>query len=133
VKNPPLNDENPAPALLAYFLDRLPLERCLELQRRLLVEVGDRDDGQIVLLLCEHPNLITIGRGGTPGNIRQESPTLKSREIETVYVNRGGGCLLHCPGQLAIYPIVPRSIGKVSRWGSLSNGSKRELSRYWPI
>jgi lipoyl(octanoyl) transferase len=107
VKNQANNDENAAPAMLAYFLDRLPFERCLDLQRRLLVEVGNRDDGQIVLLLCEHPNLITIGRGGSPGNIRQDSPALKSREIEAVYVNRGGGCLLHCPGQLAIYPIVP--------------------------
>jgi lipoyl(octanoyl) transferase len=24
-----------------------------------------------------------------------------------IYTNRDGGCLLHCPGQLAIYPIVP--------------------------
>ncbi len=107
MKNRPDNDETPAPALLAYFLDRLPFERCFELQRRLLVEVGNRDDGQIVLLLCEHPHLITIGRGGSPANIRLDSSALKSREIEAVYVNRGGGCLLHCPGQLAIYAIVP--------------------------
>jgi lipoate-protein ligase B len=106
VKNPPTNNEN-APALMAYFLDRQPFERCLELQRRLLVEVGNRDDGQIVLLLCEHPNLITIGRGGSPDDIRHENSALKSREIETIYVNRGGGSLLHCPGQLAIYSIVP--------------------------
>ncbi|MCC6124745.1 MAG: hypothetical protein IT426_07280 [Pirellulales bacterium] len=107
MQNPPLNDENPAPSMLAYFLDRLPFARCLELMRRLLVEVGDRDDGQIVLLLGEHPNLITIGRGGSPGNVRQDNSALKSREIEAIYVNRGGGCLLHCPGQLAIYPLVP--------------------------
>jgi lipoyl(octanoyl) transferase len=107
MKNQEFNDESPAPAMMAYFLDRLPFERCLELMRRLLVEVGDRDDGQIVLLLSEHPDLITIGRGGSPSDILRESPALKSREIETVYVNRGGGSLLHCPGQLAIYPIVP--------------------------
>jgi lipoyl(octanoyl) transferase len=107
VKNQPINDEKTAPALLAYFLDRLPFERVLDLQRRLLVEVGNRDDGQIVLLLCEHPNLITIGRGGSPANINSNSSALKSREIEAIYVNRGGGCMLHCPGQLAIYPIVP--------------------------
>jgi lipoyl(octanoyl) transferase len=107
VQNQPTNDELSAPALLAYFLAQLPFERCLELQRRLLKEIGDRDDGQIVLLLCEHPNLITIGRGGSPSDIRLQSPTLKSREIETIYVNRGGGCLLHAPGQLAIYPLVP--------------------------
>jgi lipoyl(octanoyl) transferase len=107
VKNPPFNDDSPAPALAAYFLDRLPFERCLGLMNRLLGEVGSRDDGQIVLLLCEHSNLITIGRGGSREDVRHESPTLKSREIDTLYVNRGGGTLLHCPGQLAIYPLVP--------------------------
>jgi lipoyl(octanoyl) transferase len=116
VKNQPNHDETSAPALSAYFLDRLPFQRVLDLQRRLLIEVGDRDDGQIVLLLCEHPNLITIGRGGSPGNIRSDSSALKSREIEAIYVNRGGGCVLHCPGQLAIYPIVPL------RWHGFSVG-----------
>ena len=104
-----MNDDDSAPALVAYFLGLLPFEMCLDLQRRLAVEVGGRDDGQIVLLLCEHSKLITIGRGGSPGDIRHDSPALKSREIEAIYVNRGGGCLLHCPGQLAIYPIVPLS------------------------
>jgi lipoate-protein ligase B len=106
VKNPRNNDES-APAMMAYFLDRLPLDRCLALMQRLLVEVGNRDDGQIILLLCEHPNLMTIGRGGSPSDIRWSSSALKSREIETAYVNRGGGSLLHCPGQLALYPLVP--------------------------
>jgi lipoate-protein ligase B len=93
--------------MLAYFLDRLPFERCQELMRRLIEESRNRDDGQITLLLCEHPNLITIGRGGSPGDVRRESSVLKSREIDTIYVNRGGGTMLHSPGQLAIYPLVP--------------------------
>lgn len=104
---PTNNFEASAPALEAFFLDRLPFSRCLELQRRLIGQVGQRDDGQIVLLLCEHPEIITVGRGGSPGDINRESRALKSREIEVLYVNRGGGCLLHCPGQLAIYPLVP--------------------------
>ncbi len=101
------NFEASAPALEAFFLDRVPFSRSLELQRRLIAEVGNRDDGQIVLLLCEHPDIITIGRGGSPGDMNRESRVLKSREIEVVYANRGGGCMLHCPGQLAIYPLVP--------------------------
>jgi lipoyl(octanoyl) transferase len=88
-------------------LDRLPFERCQELMRRLVEETQGRDDGQITLLLCEHPNLITIGRGGSPGDVHRESSALKSREIETIYVNRGGGTIFHSPGQLAIYPLVP--------------------------
>jgi lipoyl(octanoyl) transferase len=79
----------------------------LELQRRLISAVVGRNDGQIVLLLCEHPNVITIGRGGSPGDVNRDSRVLQSREIEVVYANRGGGCLLHCPGQLAIYPLTP--------------------------
>jgi lipoyl(octanoyl) transferase len=106
VTNQSANDEHSAPAMQAYFLNRLPIERCLELQRRLIGELAGRDDGQVVLLLCEHPNAITIGRGGSPDDIRRNR-TLKSREIETLYVNRGGGTLFHCPGQLAIYPLVP--------------------------
>jgi lipoate-protein ligase B len=106
VENLPTNDDA-GPAMLAYFLDRLPFERCQELMRRLIEESRNRDDGQITLLLCEHPNLITIGRGGSPGDVRRESSVLKSREIDTIYVNRGGGTMLHSPGQLAIYPLVP--------------------------
>ena len=90
-----------------FFLDRLAFSRCLDLQRHLIEEVGRRDDGQIVLLLCEHHDIITIGRGGSPGDVNRQSQVLKSREIEVIYANRGGGCLLHCPGQLAIYPLVP--------------------------
>src|SRR5262249_22258205 len=32
---------------------------------------------------------------------------LASRQLEVRWVNHGGGCLAHLPGQLAIYPIVP--------------------------
>jgi lipoyl(octanoyl) transferase len=101
------NFETVGSALEAFFLNRLPFARCLELQRLIIKEVGRRDDGQIVLLLCEHPNIITIGRGGSTADINRDSRVLKSREFEVIYANRGGGSILHCPGQLAIYPLVP--------------------------
>ncbi len=36
-----------------------------------------------------------------------QSGPVRNGQIEVRWVNRGGGCLVHCPGQLAVYPIVP--------------------------
>ena len=112
----PSSPESRSPALEAFLLGRVGYLDCLELQQRLLRQVADRDDGQIVLLLCEHPEVITIGRGGSPSQIARQSGVLRSREIEVHWTNRGGGCMLHAPGQLAIYPIVPL------RWHDFSVG-----------
>ena len=77
------------------------------LQRRLVDEIGGRNDGQIALLLCEHPNLITVGRAGSAADLALESDLLRSHRLEIRWIGRGGGCVVHTPGQLAIYPIVP--------------------------
>ena len=103
----PFEPDWPAPSLEAHLLDRIDFDTCLELQRRLLPAIAARDDGQVVLLLCEHNSIITIGRGGSPLHVQTESTILRTGQIKTAWVNRGGGCLLHCPGQLAVYPLVP--------------------------
>ena len=108
--------ESQAPALQAFLLGQVEFERALALQQRLVAEAHQRGDGQISLLLCEHPPIITIGRGGSAGEIALENRLVRSRQVEVRWVNRGGGCLLHCPGQLAIYPLVPL------RWHGLSVG-----------
>jgi lipoyl(octanoyl) transferase len=102
-----LEDPLPSAVVETYLLGRIEFQRALALQQRLVSEIGSRDDGQIALLLCEHPPVITVGRAGSPAEILTESQLLRTRQIEVCWVNRGGGCLLHCPGQLAIYPIVP--------------------------
>jgi len=116
----PFETEQQSPAVETFLLGRIEFGRCLELQRRLIGEIGERDDGQIALLLCEHPAVITVGRGGSPGEIAADSRLLRSRQIEVHWVNRGGGCLVHCPGQLAIYPMVPL------RWHGFSVGEYLE-------
>jgi lipoyl(octanoyl) transferase len=116
MSNIPFETEQQSPAVETFLLGRIEFGRCLELQRRLIREIGGRNDGQIVLLLCEHPPLITVGRGGSPGEIAADSGLLRSRQIEVRWVNRGGGCLVHCPGQLAVYPLVPL------RWHGFSVG-----------
>jgi len=101
------NTDSRSPAVETYLLGRIAYHRCLTLQQRLIGQIAPRDDGQIALLLCEHPQVITIGRGGSPEQVALENRLIRSRQIEIRWVNRGGGCLLHCPGQLAVYPIVP--------------------------
>ncbi len=88
-------------------MGRMDFGQCVGLQQRLAYEIGGRDDGQINVLFCEHASLITIGRSGSRGNVRLSNDQLTRRRLETRWVNRGGGCVLHGPGQLAIYPIVP--------------------------
>lgn len=95
------------PLMEAYLLPMVDYSAVLALQQRLVYELSGREDGRIALLVCEHPPLITIGRAGSHHHLRCGPEELASRKLETRWVNRGGGVLLHAPGQLAIYPIVP--------------------------
>jgi lipoyl(octanoyl) transferase len=112
----PSEIESRSPALEAFLLGQIDFDVALTLQQRLVEQSRDRDDGQIALLLCEHPTLITVGRGGSPADVAMQSTLVRTRQIEVRWVNRGGGCLMHSPGQLAIYPIVPL------RWHGFSVG-----------
>lgn len=95
------------PAVEAHLLGRIDFTRCLALQERLANELAGRTDGQIHLLVCEHPDLITVGRGGSPGDLQLDAGLIRSGRMEVCWVKRGGGCLVHTLGQLAVYPIVP--------------------------
>jgi len=92
--------------LQAYLLGTIEFEALLRLQRRLHFEVtGDRR--QAALVLCEHAPMITIGRQGSRAHVHLEPEELTLRRWPIRWVNRGGGCILHVPGQLALYSIVP--------------------------
>src|SRR5438105_14841438 len=99
---PPSNQSGSV--LHAYLLGRFEFADALALQRRLAYEVGgDRSRG--ARLLCEHPHLVSIGREGSRAHVLLGDEQLHALEWPVRWVNRGGGCLLHAPGQLAIYPI----------------------------
>lgn len=95
------------PAVQVYLLGTVDFASTLALQQRLVFEASGSRDGQMTLLLCEHPPLLSIGRQGSRTDVRIESHELAQRNIETRWVNRGGGAILHQAGQLAVYPIVP--------------------------
>lgn len=100
-------------ALRLYLLGVVDFESVLALQRTLAFETaGQRDSAALVL--CEHPPILTVGRDGSPADIRFDIHELRLRSWPVRWVNRGGGTLLHLPGQLAIYPILSlewRSLG----------------------
>jgi lipoyl(octanoyl) transferase len=97
--------EPSAAALQAFLLGVVEFDAIQRMQRRLVYEIaGDRSMGALVL--CEHPPLITVGRNGSREHIRFEPADLALRGWAVRWVNRGGGCLLHLPGQIAAYSIV---------------------------
>jgi lipoyl(octanoyl) transferase len=71
--------------------------------------VDRRARGEIpdTLLLCEHPHVVTIGRGVRGGG--EGASTLPGPEgcpVPVVRIERGGLATYHGPGQLVAYPIV---------------------------
>jgi lipoyl(octanoyl) transferase len=99
-------DFAPPRPLAAYLLGGLEFDALLALQRRLVYDVGgDRD--MAALVLCDHPTGITVGREGSASHIRPNPDELSARGWPVNWVARGGGALLHVPGQVACYPILP--------------------------
>lgn len=94
-------------ALETYLLPVTPWERVFQFQRRLAYEMGEPPRRRAALILCEHPTILTVGRGGSRRHIPWDDDELRQREWPMRWTNRGGGCWLQTPGQLAAYPILP--------------------------
>ena len=76
-----------------------------ELQKRL---VAARKAGAIedVLLFCEHPHVITLGRNGKREHLLASEQVLRQKGVEFHSSDRGGDITYHGPGQLIGYPIL---------------------------
>ena len=77
------------------------------LQDRLAFELGGRADRHGFLLLCEHPPTVTVGRAGSRADLLADEHDLTSRSMGIEWVARGGGVVVHSPGQLCAYPVLP--------------------------
>src|SRR4029077_15095340 len=59
-----------------------------------------------LLLLCEHPHVITMGRNGRRENLLASDRVLQQKNVEFHVTNRGGDITYHGPGQIVCYPIL---------------------------
>jgi lipoyl(octanoyl) transferase len=105
IENP--QADRPEPALEVYLLGMVDFDACLFLQERIAAQVNARADTGGGLIVCEHPGIVTIGREGSLGDLHCDEREFASRLMEVRRVARGGGCMIHIPGQLAAYPILP--------------------------
>ena len=86
------------------YLGRVNYDEALRLQ----AEVGDlrlRGLVENVLLLLEHPPVLTLGRNARRANVLASEALLASRGVTLHEINRGGDVTYHGPGQLVGYPI----------------------------
>ena len=91
--------------LIVLNLGQQPYQSALQLQYQL---VAARRQGTIddILLLLQHPPVITLGRRGNEENILVSKERLAELGIQVHRVERGGDVTYHGPGQLVGYPIV---------------------------
>ena len=82
------------------------------LQKRV---VAARKAGAIedVLLSCEHPHVITLGRSGKGENLLASEHVLRQKGVEFHASDRGGDITYHGPGQIVGYPIL--NLGEIRR------------------
>ncbi len=87
-----------------FRLGLIDYEQALRLQNHI---VEDRKEEKIgdVLLLLQHPPVITLGKSGKTQNVLSPQ-ALIDRNIRVISTDRGGDVTYHGPGQLVVYPIL---------------------------
>ena len=93
------------PTLLICDLGICSWDAAFAIQKRL---VAARKSGAIgdVLLFCEHPHVLTLGRNASRENLLASEHVLRQKGVELRETNRGGDITYHGPGQIVGYPIL---------------------------
>ena len=88
----------------SLYLGRVAYDEGLRLQAEMagLVAAGRLPN---VLLLLEHPPVLTLGRNANRANVLASDELLAARGVTLHEINRGGDVTYHGPGQLVGYPL----------------------------
>ena len=86
------------------YLGRVGYDEGLRLQAE-MAELRLQGRVENVLLLLEHPPVLTLGRNADRANILASEEVLARRGVTVHEINRGGDVTYHGPGQLVGYPI----------------------------
>ncbi len=102
----------PMNSLLITDVGLISYTAALVLQQRLASarKLGALED---VLLLCEHPHVITMGRNANRENLLVSEHVLRQKGVRLHATNRGGDITYHGPGQIVGYPIL--NLGAIKR------------------
>jgi lipoyl(octanoyl) transferase len=91
--------------LLVADIGEMPYAEALELQR---AAARARISGVLphdLLILVEHPPVVTLGRNAKEANLTVSRESLAAQGVDLFEVERGGDVTFHGPGQLVGYPI----------------------------
>ena len=91
-------------AIPCFDLGLVEYGQAQELQGELQLAVAD-GMAPGVLLLLEHPPVVTLGSRGTPADLVDLGGSAET--LPVMRSERGGAATLHAPGQLVSYPIIP--------------------------
>ena len=94
------------PRLLVTDLGTVPYPTALELQRAVAKARISGAIAEDVLILVEHPPVVTLGRSSKPHHLLASPAVLAAHGVELFEVERGGDVTFHGPGQLVGYPII---------------------------
>lgn len=99
---------------ICYFVDLglIAYADAWELQKR-VVAARKAHLIEDVLLLCEHPHVITLGRNGKREHLLASEQVLRQKNVEFHPSDRGGDITYHGPGQVVGYPIL--NLGAIRR------------------
>lgn len=93
-------------ALLSRQIGCIPYAEAWELQKSYSEAVQNDKQAPAVLLLCEHPNVYTLGKSGNAHNLLIDDAFLKQIGATYYRTDRGGDITFHGLGQLVGYPIL---------------------------
>jgi len=88
----------------------IPYSKAFEKQKELFNKAiklkTEQKEVENMIIFCEHPHVITIGKNGSAFNLLFPEKILKEKQVELFNVDRGGDVTYHGPGQLVGYPIL---------------------------
>jgi len=106
--------QHPDRRLSVYLLGTIGTDEMLRWQRRLVYDVSGEPESSGVLVLCEHPPQLSLGRTACRTQIALSEDQLTARALPLDWVARGGGLWRFAPGQVVGYSILSLSALELS-------------------
>ena len=89
-------------SLAVWLAGRIGLDAYATMAERLAWDVSEPGGRPPTLVLYEPEPAITIGRAGSRTDVALTDDDLRSHQLTIRFVGRGGGAILHGPGQVGI-------------------------------